>query len=316
VFISSWNNWAEGGHLEPDRRFGYGYLHATANVLRCYHRDAVTEKLIEEVNASFSRTSDVAIIFHCYYEDLIDPIFERYLAGAKGVDLFVTLRLDISGDAIAKIRERSPNVYFLRNENRGRDMRPFLLALRHVESLGYRFACKVHTKKTPQAESGAGELWRQRLLERLLGAADSSAQAVRLFNEEPDLGLLVPEGSVMDLRELRNHIDNTFWLDRLLASVDKDMIGNYNFSFPAGSMYWFRMEALEGLESLVFPEDAFEPELGQRDGTLAHAMERLVALYTLRRGFHMKEINVTEGVTATANPVIGRSSSRTLAPLS
>ena len=296
VFINAWNDWTNGAHLEPDRRYGYAHLHVTANVLRNYHNDPDARQLVETTNAAFTRTNNVAIILHCHYEDLIEQLFDRYLPAAADADLFVTTRLDFSVNGINTIRRRRPNVFIQCVENRGRDIRPFLFALRRVQRLGYLLVCKIHTKKASHMGRGLGEQWRQDLMDPLLGSDNSVSRVVRAFSEQSDLGLLAPEGSIMDLRRITANMFNTIWLDRLLNRMDRpDLIGNYAFQFPAGSMYWFRVAALAGLDDFVLAEDEFEEECGQTDGTLAHAVERLVALFAEQRGYRMGEISIDSG---------------------
>jgi lipopolysaccharide biosynthesis protein len=84
-----------------------------------------------------------------------------------------------------------------------------------------------------------------------------------------------------------------FWLNQLLYRIQRtDLVGKYAFSFPAGSMYWFRVAALSGLDDLIMQHDEFEQELGQADGGLHHAVERLIGLYAETRGYKMTEISL------------------------
>lgn len=34
LFLRSWNEWAEGNYMEPDLKFGHGYLDALAEVIK------------------------------------------------------------------------------------------------------------------------------------------------------------------------------------------------------------------------------------------------------------------------------------------
>ena len=36
AFLKSWNEWGEGNYVEPDQKFGHGYLNAIRNALNKY----------------------------------------------------------------------------------------------------------------------------------------------------------------------------------------------------------------------------------------------------------------------------------------
>lgn len=87
------------------------------------------------------------------------------------------------------------------------------------------------------------------------------------------------------------HIDNRLWLDRLLKHMEpRRAKGDYNLLFPAGSMFWFRPNAVPTLAEIGISEADFEVELGQVDGTLAHALERLFSFGVASRGHKIVDI--------------------------
>jgi hypothetical protein len=46
VFVNAWNEWAEGMYMEPDQRFGHGYLDSVASVVMPVHAPAARDPIL------------------------------------------------------------------------------------------------------------------------------------------------------------------------------------------------------------------------------------------------------------------------------
>lgn len=290
VFANAWNEWAEGAHLEPDRKYGYGYLHATANVIRDFIvPDRRLVELSEQSQRQFRKRSRSAIVLHLHYDDLFEEMRES-LSNAADSDIFITLRRDAPGAVAESVLHAFPNAYLAYFRNRGRDIQPFLQIFPVLLNEGYEAVCKVHSKKSPHRHDG--DTLRDNALKGLLESPEYVRQIVQRFEENPELGLLAPAGSLLDLGELNRNILNRNWLDQLLPKLGmQSQVGRYDTVFPAGSMFWFRPRAFRALVDLALGSDEFEDELGQIDGTLAHAIERLFAAVASQAGYTVKEID-------------------------
>ena len=312
IFINAWNEWGEGAYLEPDQRDGPAYLQATRAALeqagltsgkgfsqppmagreRPQRNVTIsrpsTRNRIEEINSRFKKRNRIGIVFHIYYEDIVEEILSEYLDPIRNkADVLVTTSESVSLETLERLEDHLPNLHISTSENRGRDIRPFLQIYPFIFEKRYEMCCKIHTKKSIHRIDG--ELLRRHALDCLLKY--NVDKIVQQFSQDEELGMIVPPDAFLYLSENSDWYDgNRPWLDELLTRMGEgDQIGKYQFDFPAGSMYWFRVASLTKLLDRQFIDlDEFEPEAGQLDGTLQHAVERVISLLVRKAGYKVQ----------------------------
>jgi len=277
VFINAWNEWGEGAHLEPDRKFGYAYLEATAKVLNAFSPQIRGQ--LQQTREELQKNHSIAVILHLYYVELWDEISAHLQNIKQGFDLYISVPRGIHSEDINAILDEYPNAHLFDFENRGRDMGPFVEIYKQIAPLKYEYLCKLHSKKSLYFDEGGN--WRNDLLTKLLGETGNHQQEnnavdklLSCFSEQPDVGMIAPKGYLLDLKD---YIGSN--KDDLKTMAEKlDIKLSLDNPFIAGSMFWCRAEVLEPILNLDLGIKTFPAEQNQRDGTLAHALERLFAL--------------------------------------
>jgi lipopolysaccharide biosynthesis protein len=287
VFVNAWNEWAEGAYLEPDRKRGYGYLRQIAG----FQHDAARQKTPQ---------SRLAITMHLHYLDVVPEILSRLADIPEPFDLFVTTTHFEIGELEQSLRTalgaRVGNISIIfPGINAGFDIGPFVTRVLGAIQ-GYDIACHVHTKKSLYNPSLAG--WRSYLLQMLFGSPEQIRDICDLFRTDETLGLVMaphyPEVSGK-IQWSSNYATAASIATRLGFTLEKATPP----LFPSGFMFWFRPKALASLLRLDFTlRDFLRPgvlheEAGYDiDGTLAHAIERIIGKCCEQEGFRVHVINV------------------------
>jgi len=176
-------------------------------------------------------------------------------------------------------------------ENRGRDIAPMVCEFGRLLKQ-YDFICHIHTKKSTHADAAMAG-WREYLFHQLLGSEKQIRKIFSRFADSSRLGIVYPQGfhrlPYWGYTWLSNRPLAREWRHRLGIA---DMPEGY-LDFPAGSMFWARGPALEPLFDAGITLADFPEEAGQTDGTLAHCLERLLALVPKRLGFQAEVIQDT-----------------------
>ena len=159
--------------------------------------------------------------------------------------------------------------------NRGWDIAPFLLGFED-RIPNYSLIVRLHSKRSGFLPEETGAAWRAMLYSSLAGSAGRVNAIMQAFADDPQLGMVCPpqaphyEGSV-------DCGANLSQMQKILRAHDILLQPGTPIDFPMGSMFWCRPEVLYPWLNGRFSYDDFAPTSGggARDGSLAHALERL-----------------------------------------
>ena len=216
---------------------------------------------------------------HVFYPDLWNEIQDVIARFPSGCRLYISLVEGHSCHLDEAIRSQYPTAQIEIFKNRGRDVLPFLSQLKKTQADNVRVALKIHTKKTLADPSATrGDLRRISLFSSLAPSERQVNAIINIFDTLPGTGVLIP---YCHSHSLRHYLaDNRSTVERLAAAMgiflkeeELDRVG-----FPAGTMFWFRPEALLSLTELEISADEFPEEKGQMDATIAHGIERIIGL--------------------------------------
>ncbi len=230
----------------------------------------------------------VGIHLHLFYPDMRDEFVTRLAAMPCAFDLFLSVPQGWKGEQAltAELQSSLPRVRQIIIEpvpNRGRDIAPFIIQF--GERLArYDVIAHFHSKKSPHCDQLAG--WCKDLLDLLIGPPHGSggrlAQILNLLLD--DAKLVYPEGQPRIIKDRTGWGGNYPLAEELLAKhTDLDIADFPVVEFPEGSMFWARGESMSDLLHLPLRWEDFPPEPIPADGTLAHALERLLLIFPSAR---------------------------------
>ena len=227
-----------------------------------------------------------AAIIHIFYVDLIQELLTALLPLKDDVDVYVTVPQKREDEFRAAILAVLPAARVLPVPNRGRDILPFMSVLAKIQHLDYGFILKIHGKKSKHLQEGAR--WRNEVVADL---TSNRALLPFIANAKNNVALVAPRGHIVDGKKYIG--GNLQKMRALLSMVNVQLDEAALPPFPAGSMYWIRKDIADDLLK-ISSQFTFEPERGQIDVTLAHAIERIVLALATRPGGNVVFTDLTD----------------------
>jgi lipopolysaccharide biosynthesis protein len=231
---------------------------------------------------------------HFFYPELYADLISKINANSAPCDLLIST----SSDENSRQLRRSTSA-FSRGRviiktvpNRGRDIGAMLSAFAD-EIRSYDIIGHLHSKRSVHLpDPTLGERWREFLWQNLLGGYYPMMDTIlNRFAEDEGVGLIFPDDPHLSDWDLNKRIS-----EDLAKQMGLDLPLPPFLDFPIGTMFWARSCALEPLLKLKLRWSDYPKEPAPLDGSILHAIERLLPFVAKGAGYGYSTTHVP-GVT-------------------
>lgn len=235
--------------------------------------------IANHVFENISSKTSIAIHLHLFYSDMIEDCIKYFLNIPFDFDLYISVGVNANENEIKKILKdrikKVKEVFIEKVPNRGRDMAPLIIQF-GKRLLKYDIISHVHTKKSVHSEKL--NYWFKTTMDLLYGSKAEIIQIINLLNKEAKI--IYPEGNSNIVLDKSGWSNNYELAADLLNKYTNFKIENFQFiEFPQGSMFWAKTQCLKDFLNLPLKYSDFPNEPIPADGTLAHALERLLLIF-------------------------------------
>ena len=219
-----------------------------------------------------------ALHLHLHYPELAAEFAARLAQVRMRADFAIDLIVTTTSDArrleieYALRGYKGGSMRYLVVPNRGRDIGPFLTEAGRIVTAGaYDVVGHLHGKRSLAVDAALGDRWRSYLLDSLLDGHAAVPAALALFKQDAALGLVFAED-----RHCVGWSKNRDIAIALAARMEPSPALPEWPIFPIGTMFWARPAALAPLWALGLGLQDFPAEPAPYDGTVLHALERML----------------------------------------
>jgi len=279
----------------------WDYVLKTANIADVFSKFSLNY-VCQSIGGNYESKvgSNVALLVHLYYEDLVSESMNYISNLSNDIDIYISTGNEIAYGKIKKeIQKRNINVKEVRKiENRGRDVASLLYYCKDLwkkyEILGF-----IHDKKSVGNDDILqGDLFRYTMWENLVSSRDYVLNLINRLEEEDRLGLIIPPVPKHGIYR------NIFWeswgenyenvkllAKRLHLQVDIDKNKKV---LALSTCFWCKTNAFTKLYEHSFDIIEFDLNPFPLDGALSHAIERILPFVAQDSGYYTASVETQD----------------------